>query len=111
MNEEVKSISFDSCLEALGHVERRQLLLALLDDTSDGSRTVALDQLDSAGDDERMRVSLHHVHLPKLSDMGFIDTGQHQRSVTAGPRFTEIQPLLELLVDNQSHLPDGWAKP
>jgi hypothetical protein len=106
MSEEVVATSFEACLEALADVERRRLLLALLDGTSDG---VALDQLDPDAEDETLELSMHHVHLPKLEASGFIDTDRQQRSVSRGPRFDEVRPLLELLDDNRGQLPDGWV--
>lgn len=109
MSEKVTETSSDGCLGAIGHVERRRLLLALLDGTSDGDRTVAFDQLDSDAATESLKPSMHHVHLPKLEVSGFIDTDRQQRSVTRGPRFDEIRPLLELLDDNRGGLPDGWV--
>lgn len=109
MSEEVTATSFEECLEALGHVERRRLLLTLLNGTSDGDRTVALDPLDPDAVNKSLTLSMHHVHLPKLEGSGFIDADRQQRSVTRGPRFDEIRPLLELLNDNQSQLPDGWV--
>lgn len=107
MNKEVESTSFEACLEVLGHVERRRLLLALLNDSSEGDRTVALDRLDSGTLDNSLGLSMHHVHLPKLEGTGFVDTDPQRGSVTAGPRFDEIRPLLELLDSNRSQLPDG----
>jgi hypothetical protein len=109
MREEVAATSFEACLEALGHIERRRLLLALLNGTSHGDRPVALDQLDSDAEDETLKLSMHHVHLPKLEASGFIDADRQQHSVTRGPRFDEIRPLLELLDDNRGQLPSGWV--
>jgi hypothetical protein len=109
MSEEVAATSFEACLEALGHVERRRLLLSLLNGTSDEDRAVTLDQLDSDAEDETLKLSMHHVHLPKLEASGFIDADRQQHFVTRGPRFNEIQPLLELLDNNRGQLPDGWV--
>ena len=109
MSEEAAATSFEACLEALGHVERRRLLLSLLNGTSDEDRAVTLDQLDSDAEDETLKLSMHHVHLPKLEESGFIDADRQQHSVTRGPRFDEIRPLLELLDDNRGQLPSGWV--
>jgi len=66
MSEEIAAASFEACLEALGHVGRRRLFPALLNGTSDKNGSVALDQLDSDSDDETLKLSMHHVPLPKL---------------------------------------------
>ena len=50
-------------------------------------------------DEELLR--LHHVHLPKLADYGFIEWDRDAHVVTKGPRFDEMRPLLELLIDQQ----------
>jgi len=109
MSGKVAATSFEACLEALAHVERRRLLLALLNGASDEDPPVALYQLDSDAEDDTLKLSMHHVHLPKLEASGFIDVDRQQHSVTRGPRFNEIRPLLELLDDNRERFPDSWV--
>ncbi|MFC6812487.1 hypothetical protein ACFQGT_14250 [Natrialbaceae archaeon GCM10025810] len=50
-------------------------------------------------DEELLR--LHYVHLPKLTDYGFIEWDRDAHVVTKGPRFDEMKPLLKLLIDQQ----------
>lgn len=109
MNDEAVATSLEDCLDALGHVQRRRLLLELLNDTPREDQTVVLDDLYSNADDRSRRLSLRHAHLPKLEKMGFIDTDQQPQVVTTGPHFDEIRPLLELLDDNRDKIPDGWV--
>ena len=109
MSEQITATSFEACIEALGHVERRRLLLALLNDTSGGDRRAALDRLDSDTADGALKLSMHHVHFPKLEEAGFVEADYQQYTVTAGPRFEEVRPLLELLDGNRNQLPDGWV--
>lgn len=111
MSEEITSTSFDSHLDALGHVDRRRLLLALLDATVEGDLPVGIDRLADGTAESPLRVSMHHVHLPKLDDYGFVDANLDQYTVTTGPRFDEIRPLLELLDTNRDRLPGGWLSP
>ncbi|MFC6954608.1 hypothetical protein [Halorubellus litoreus] len=108
MSKEVTSASFDSHLDALGHIDRRRLLLALLHANADGDLPVDVEQLEHATAEKSPRLSMHHVHLPKLDDHGFIDASLNHYSVTPGPRFEEIKPLLELLETNREQLPDDW---
>ena len=105
------STSFDSHLDALGHADRRRLLLALLDASTEGGLPVEIDHLASDAAEVPLRVSMHHVHLPKLDDYGFVETNLDRYTVTTGPRFDEIRPLLELLDGNRERLPDGWLSP
>jgi hypothetical protein len=107
MSEEITSISFDTHLDALGHVDRRQLLFTLLDANAEGGLPVEIDRL-ANGTAEDLRLSMHHVHLPKLDDYGLVDANLDRYTVTTGPRFDEIRPLLELLDTNRDRLPDGW---
>jgi hypothetical protein len=110
MSEEIASTSFDGHLDALGHVDRRRLLLELLDASTEGRLPVDIDRL-ADGTAEDLRVSMHHVHLPKLDDYGFVDANPDRYTVTTGPRFDEIRPLLELLDANRNRLPDDWLSP
>jgi len=53
-------------------------------------------------------IALLHNHLPKLADSGFIDWDRDRQVVTRGPRFGEIEPLIELMVDHRDELPANW---
>lgn len=44
-------------------------------------------------------VELFHNHLPKLERSGHIEWRRDADTVSKGPRFGEIEPFLELLVD------------
>lgn len=109
MNEQISSPSFDSQLDALGHVARRRLLLEVLHTGSADDGPVEFDRVahDLAEGDELL--SMHHRHLPKLEEYGFVDVDPERRSVRKGPRFDEIRPLLELLDANGDRLPDDWV--
>ncbi|PSQ04856.1 hypothetical protein BRC97_10535 [Halobacteriales archaeon QS_6_71_20] len=103
MNVEVMT-SFDTHLDALGHVDRRRLLLALLN-AEEAALPIELDRLEYETADRDVLVSFHHNHLPKLEDRGFVDANLDRYSVTRGPRFEEIEPLLELLDTHRDRLP------
>ncbi|WP_049985413.1 ArsR/SmtB family transcription factor [Halobellus rufus] len=109
MSKEVTSVSFDSHLDALGHIDRRRILLALLHADTEGDLPVGIDQLVEGTDRSSARVSIHHVHLPKLDEYGFVNVTRDNHAVTPGPRFDEISPLLELLDQNTDQLPDDWS--
>ena len=96
----------DEIFDAMADRYRRQLLFELLDRNptavtrrveSDGGRVRA----------EDATVQRLHVHLPKLADQGFISWNRAEGVVMKGPRFEEIEPLLELLVDNRDVLPEN----
>lgn len=108
MKKEIVSTSFDTILDALGHVDRRRLFLALLHANVDDELPVEVDTLEHDSTEDAFRLSMRHVHLPKLDDDGFVDTNSDHTAVTTGPRFDEIRPLLELLDANRGQLPDDW---
>ncbi|MFC5368682.1 helix-turn-helix domain-containing protein [Salinirubrum litoreum] len=72
------------------------------------------DELRSEGiadDDENLDVfeqKLYHNHLPKLDAAGFIDWNRETGTITRGPRFDEIRPLIKLMTEHQDELPAGW---
>lgn len=101
--------SFDDSLDALAHVQRRALLLALLADSpQDASTPPETARSGSAGDEVDLLVTIHHVHLPKLEEYGFVEWDRDTDELRRGPNFEEIAPLLELLDDHRDELPDGW---
>ncbi|WP_115864892.1 transcriptional regulator [Halorussus litoreus] len=98
--------SFDDALDALADVQRRKLLVALLDHNPQDDAPV----VDDGAPDEAFErlVEMNHVHLPKLAEYGFVEWNREAHEVTKGPNFEEIQPLLELLEDHEDELPSGW---
>lgn len=90
--------SVGDVFDALADERRRRLLVALLEHNPQpampdppGDAIVADEQL------RRLRIDLHHHHLPKLVDLGFVDWDQTTDEVTKGPRFDELRPYLEPL--------------
>lgn len=71
--------------------DRRRVLFALLAAESD-------DEVDlPAVERDEQDASMHHVHLPKLADAGFVDWDRRTDTVARGPAFDEVAPLLETL--------------
>lgn len=87
----------DNAFIALAHIDRRRILVALLEDTPLEERTAGLDDVATDGSLRRIHLERQHVHLPKLDEMGFIDWGRTDGELTKGPRFGELQPVLEFL--------------
>ncbi|RLM89549.1 ArsR family transcriptional regulator [Haloarcula sp. Atlit-7R] len=99
--------------EILSHEYRRRILLAVAqqnprDEDDITSETVAGEHDDDGDALEHVKTGLHHVHLPKLADAGFIDWDGDSGTITRGPRFEEIEPLLRLMHDHQDELPEDW---
>lgn len=99
--------SLDEQLSTVAHATRRRFLLALLEENS---IYVAAAESYGSGDEtdgRDSRVVMHHAHLPKLDDAGYIEWNRESHRVTKGPQFREIEPLLRILEDYREELADA----
>lgn len=80
----------DDQFHALAHPARRQLLLALYREqpVDDGTVVVADEPIDVSAFD------LHHTHVPKLRDLGYLRYDEVEGTIEPGPDFEEIEWLL-----------------
>lgn len=98
----------DRAFDALANADRRQLLCALLD----ANPQDRLDPFDLLAEGEppdepaAARLTLTHVHLPKLAEMGFIEWDRESDAFSQGRNWNEIAPLLRLIRDHQDELND-----
>lgn len=90
-------MGFNQVADALGHQDRRQILVELLDHNpvAEGSARA------SEGSD----IVLAHAHLPKLDDMGYIDWDREDETIVKGENWDEIEPVIRLLSDNRERIP------
>lgn len=100
--------SFDDLLDALGHVQRRKLLRALLVHNPQDDESVEIDADETHKEEVNRLIQMQHIHLPKLEEYGFITWDRDTNQVSKGPNFGEIRPLLELLADHEDELPKDW---
>ncbi|KAB1198801.1 MULTISPECIES: hypothetical protein [Haloferax] len=98
-------LSFDSQLTAIRHVERRQLLFALLEADPTVGEPLDVSQVRPDVDEERLKLRMYHVHLPILERMRVVEPGGSASHVRRGPNFDDIVPLLRLLDANRHELP------
>lgn len=108
----------EAVFDALADGHRRQLLVELVTDSpifvsepSGSSREISeaneellqkyLSKSTDIPEVNKEILSLHHVHLPKLADYGFVEWHRDSNLVTRGPRFDELRPLLELIIDHR----------
>ncbi len=103
-----KSVSFDDMIDILAAVQRRKLLVALLDHNPQDDSPVVIAGSESDAEAMDRLVKMRHVHLPKLVDCELIEWDEDSHEVSKGPKFDEIKPLLELLANHENELPDGW---
>ncbi|MFC7203678.1 ArsR family transcriptional regulator [Haloferax namakaokahaiae] len=102
--------SLDTLLDVLSNRFRRRLLVALLEHNPQSDRDTHIPN-DGPHDENEVDVltlQVVHVHLPKLDAAGFVEWNRRANSISKGPRFEEIRPLLELMRDHADELPDDW---
>lgn len=56
---------------------------------------------------QALELQLTHSHLPKLEDEGLVEWNRDAQTVTRGPEFEEIEPVLHALAVNADKFPDG----
>jgi predicted transcriptional regulator len=100
----------DTTLDVLANKYRRRVLVALLDHDpqSDYDSQILNDITLGAEDLEALMIRMHHSHLPKLEEAGFIEWNQETNTVEKGPQFEEIRPLLRLMENHADELPRDW---
>ena len=104
------SIALDSVLDVCQHQHRR-IVLAIL---AGEERALTLNDLTEAilkynhqtprseASEEtitEIRLSLHHVHLPKLASAELITTDSDQKLVELSDQFEQVQPTVTKILD------------
>lgn len=98
----------DEAFDVLGNAHRRRLLYTLRDGRVERLCGATRVVVDGGGNDyARLEVELHHLHLPKLDSAGYVSWDRESGTIETGPRFEEIEPLLDLLEDHADKLPDA----
>lgn len=101
--------SFRDIFDALRDPLRRRILSELAIRTSSPDEAIELhDVVGDESDSAHLRVELHHVHLPRLDEAGFITWDSETNTITRGPRFEEIRLVIALFHDHQDDLPHDW---
>jgi hypothetical protein len=100
--------SLSDLFEVLSHQFRRYVLWALARAESDTEAALELDHLADGDEPDVLRLELVHNHLPKLDEYDYVDWDPATGTLGRGPRFEEIEPVLELLNENAETMPDEW---
>ncbi|ARS89125.1 hypothetical protein [Natrarchaeobaculum aegyptiacum] len=99
---------WDRIFEVLATEPRRQLVLSLAAAPEDEAvglpEAAANPRLEP--DPSRLTVELHHRHLPILADAEYVEWQRSPFTARRGPRFDELEALLESLHDNADEIPD-----
>lgn len=103
------SENWNTVFRALSAEPRRQIILSLLDRSP--REPVPLPESammpNVPSDQEALRRSLYHTHLPMLAEMGFIRWETDPLVATRGPRFEEAAVVFEALHSSATRLPDS----
>lgn len=89
----VSSEAIDSMMDALKSRPRRVTLMALLGDTTETS----IGTLERQINHENTRKRLYHSDLPRLANAGYIRWDNDSETISKGPKFSEVEPLVQLL--------------
>jgi len=89
----------DATFDALANEHRRNLLVALLEESPQEAAVRASADVDAGAlkTRQRLQTAMYHSHLPKLVDYGFIEWNTDTREIAKGPQFEEIRPVLECI--------------
>lgn len=93
------TVALGNVLSALCHPIRRSVLAKLARDGSVTRRTlaetVAADGAVDEADVDRVEVSLHHNHLPKLADEGYLDYDRRHGDVVLWEDPETVRALID----------------
>jgi len=110
---EMLETQFSEMLDVLSRRPRRRILFRLLRENDlhnpqdDDSPQIPDDVEINDENLNSLEIAMTHTHLPKLEEHGFIEWERKTNAIRQGPRFEEIQPLLELMQNHADELPDG----
>ena len=98
---------WDQLYDVLSAQPRRMIILSLLKEP-EGRRLRLPDAAQSANqpmDSEKLRLNLHHRHLPKLAEPGYIDWESDPFCVQRGPHFEEPALVISKLTESTEDYP------
>lgn len=100
--------TLNELFEVLSKSPRRRILTALVDANPRDVAEFAPAEFTNDERREDVLTRLYHTHLPKLDEAGFIKWDPDSETITRGPRFDEIAPLVELMIAHPGELPADW---
>jgi hypothetical protein len=98
---------WDSAFKALAAAPRRELVVRLQECAAGESVSLpdAAIRPDAPVDRERLALALHHQHLPRLANSGYVRWTDEPFRARRGPRFAEIATVLEAIADAADRFP------
>lgn len=108
MSQEVvtgESVGLDSLFDALGNEYRLRILVSLYL-ADHGEQYWAADLVRFDEDRAAVVPALHHVHFPKLAELGLVEWDREEDAVRRGPRFPTVDRLFDSLAVHDDELVD-----
>ena len=84
----------DHVLDALAHDVRQSVIKSLTREAQQNLDDVLDDCTESFREEESLRLTLHHTHLPKLDDVGAVDYDTDDRFIERGDQFETFERTL-----------------
>jgi hypothetical protein len=101
-----RAAPLDRAFDALCDSRRRRILRLVRDHDAPAQGHVTVDDVVPDGPArDRIATRLHHVHLPKLADAGYVEWDRDSDTVRPGPRFDDVAPILRFLDANPGAVP------
>jgi GAF domain-containing protein len=91
---DISESRLDLLLETLSNPVRRSVLRELVDVTE-----CSVNSIERTVDTDDARIELHHNHLPKLDQAGFVMWDKDSRTISRGRNFFDVEPFVRLLPD------------
>lgn len=97
----------DATFDALAAADRRRVLSLLANRREDDPPLRVPDDLATGRQaSEATATRLHHVHLPKLASMDYVEWDPDSGAVRRGPAFEELEPVLSVLNEYEGKASD-----
>lgn len=108
----IESLQLDQLLVSLSRSRRRSILFALAEDNPHDTDEFTFPDFNTEDEDfELFAAEVTYDHLPQLDRAGLIEWDQDSDTITRGPNFEDVRPLITLIHDHRDELPDDWLEP
>ena len=97
----------DEVLNAMADTIRRRLLFYIYEQGQDGRKLPVQGASVPDFEERNVQVALYHVHIPRLEEAGYINWNGDARTISKGPEWVQIEPLLRLIYGHMNELPDN----
>lgn len=98
-------LTVDDAFDLLADRQRRTVLVALLEESPLDVHGLFSD---AARETDGGLLQVRHSHLPKLHRRGLIEWDREAGTVSRGPEFKAIRPVLEVCGAHDEKFPGGW---